>query len=593
MRRILVIDDSLTIRKLIGISLERAGLQVVLAATGNEGLAIAVRDVPDLIMLDFRLPDLTADDICARLLRDPVTAGVPLILMSAADDDVRTSMKSARNAIDFVPKPFNAAVVVARVQQALGRTQAPTPQRAPPPVTRPASLPVASPRPDRVTAKVVVAAAEPPAAPPPPPPTRSIPAWPFTQKEQLARVLYTKLKTKLAALPEAIAQLGDKPANPSGEIAKRLFTIDTIDILIEALQPLFEANARPASNVLGGSTSVLRLEALLQILADEGAEGEIRLQQDGLDTVLFLQAGLVVMVSTTSASRYMDGVSFDLAKVPADVLQRGTAEQTRTAKPLLLSLAEAGVTIADVATVVQHRGLRLLKAALEASGTYTFTPSSSLRGFASEFARPVTVEQLKLVEARLSIVEDSGNAAVAVWTRAPGFSRRVRRVGLDSTERKVGGAVDGRTTAPQIAAAVHESVATTVLALRRLQAVGLVDEVAAVASQKPLRVVVVGERPEFSEALRTVIAQHRMLGSYRVMSPAEVDGANDCDLMILGALAESEVVEVLGRVRPAFGGPIAVLCPADSAVSSQRLLDLGATAVLTKPVHVPTLCSLI
>ena len=342
-----------------------------------------------------------------------------------------------------------------------------------------------------------------------------------------------------------------------------------------------------------GSTSVLRLEALLQILADEGAEGEIRLQQDGLDTVLFLQAGLVVMVSTTSASRYMDGVSLDLAKVPADVLQRGTAEQTRTAKPLLLSLAEAGVTVADVATVVQHRGLRLLKAALAASGTYTFTPSSSLRGFASEFARPVTIEQLKLVEARLTIVEDSGNAAMAVWTRAPGFSRRVRRLSLDSTERKIGGAVDGRTTAPQIAAAVHESVTTTVLALRRLQAVGLIDEVAAVASQKPLRVVVVGERPEFSEALRTVIAQHRMLGSYRVMSPAEVDGANACDLMILGALAESEFVEVLGRVRPAFGGPIAVLCPADSAVSSQRLLDLGATAVLTKPVHVPTLCSLI
>ena len=64
-----------------------------------------------------------------------------------------------------------------------------------------------------------------------------------------------------------------------------------------------------------------------------------------------------------------------------------------------------------------------------------------------------------------------------------------------------------------------------------------------------------------------------------------------CDLMIIGALDPVEVDGVLGRLRPRFGGAIAVL-RAVGDEPSQRLFDLGATAVLNKPVHMPTLCSL-
>jgi DNA-binding response OmpR family regulator len=683
MPRIVVIDDSLTIRKLIGLSLERAGYEVVLAGTGNEGLACAARDVPDLVMLDFRLPDLTADEVCARLARDPSTSRVPVILMSARDDDVRSSMKSSGNAVDFLPKPFNASVVVARVQQALaarasspgraGPAALPAPVAMSPSATRPALAPTAATaRPTTVApgiataslttasdarragpatqpgmplvgsttsagaaaglrpagsatqpGKSVVAsgAVSTPTVRPLPPPAvsptddqptpvtmpasvrevattttspraRAFPVWPFAQKEQLARVLFTKLRGKLALLPQALPQLGD---NPAGEIAKRLFTIDTIDTLIDALQPLFEANARPAPNVLTGTTSAFRLDALLRVLADEARDGEVRLQQDGLDTVLFLQSGLLVLVSTTSPSRYMEGLALDVGAVAPDVMQRATAEQARTGKPVPLSLAESGVAIADVASVVQQRGLSLLRAALERAGSYTFTPTSSLPAFANEYARPVTLEQLKLEDARANqAIDDVASWSARIFTRAPGFSRRVRRVRLDATERKVGGAVDGRVSAQSIAGRIGEPIDATVLALRRLQMVGLVDEVAAADGPKPLHVVVVGERPEFSEALRTGMAQHRLLGSYRVVSPAEVDSVGEgCDLMVIGALDAGEVDGVVSRVRAKFNGAIAVLRAADAVEPMQHLLDLGATAVLSKPVHMPTLCSLV
>jgi DNA-binding response OmpR family regulator len=119
MPSVLVIDDSLTIRKLVGITLERAGFEVFLATTGNEGLALAQKHKPDLIALDFKLPDLTAEEILTRLVREAATARIPVILMSARDDDVRPSMKSKGNAVDFVSKPFNAPVILARVRNAL------------------------------------------------------------------------------------------------------------------------------------------------------------------------------------------------------------------------------------------------------------------------------------------------------------------------------------------------------------------------------------------------------------------------------------------------------------------------------------------
>ena len=74
---VLVIDDSLTIRKLLEMALERAGHPFEVAGNGREGLALAARLQPKLILLDYVLPDLKGSEVCDALAAEPATAAIP------------------------------------------------------------------------------------------------------------------------------------------------------------------------------------------------------------------------------------------------------------------------------------------------------------------------------------------------------------------------------------------------------------------------------------------------------------------------------------------------------------------------------------
>lgn len=632
MTRILVIDDSLTIRKLVAISLERAGFEVSLASTGNEGLEQAQRVQPDLIALDFKLPDLGAEEVLIRLAQDPRTSRIPVILMSARDDDVRGSMRTSGNAIDFVSKPFNEAVIVGRVRNALanstatataapvapmasaGRTSTPpaaprasapsaVPRPAASPSPAPRSAPSLSPSLSRAAGSassatsVASMASIPPAASrgESPGKSRAFPSWPFAQREQLARVLYQKLRPKLEQVP---AWLNGVKDNAAGELAKRLFTIDTIDSLIDGLEPLFQRNARPLVGTLSGSSRVLGVEQLLQVLSDQGKDGELRLYHDGLDTVLTLHNGIITLVSTTSASRYLEHVPLDLSAVAPATIQNAAAEQARSAKPILMTLHEQGVPIPQLATLIYQRGLELLGHALVQECTYSFSPVAVITTVLPDQSRPVTVEQIKVEAARREKVSPGHVSAemVRVFARATGFSKRVRRVTLEPAERKVAAALDGVAPLQQIAARLSLDANDASRALSVLRASGLVNEVIPVASQRTVHVVVIGEPPDFSESLRVGLSQHCVLGSYRVMSTDEagnMDGSDPCDLLIVGAMPTAETEALLGRVRQKIEGAIALIRPADAPEGDEHWLQGGANLVLSKPVHLPTLCGLL
>jgi CheY-like chemotaxis protein len=276
-------------------------------------------------------------------------------------------------------------------------------------------------------------------------------------------------------------------------------------------------------------------------------------------------------------------------------MARAAAEQARSAKPVLFSLAEAGIAIPDVAGLVQRRGIELLKAALQQRCSYTFTPMTSSM-IVTDFARPVTVEQVKLEAARAARPSGQGVASVAGkrFARAAGFSRRVRRVHLDAAERKVASALDGQAPLQQVAGRAGLPLEQALVAVRALQSVGLADELYAQDSARPIHVVLIGERPDFSESLRQGISQHRSLASYRVLTPAEAEQSQEpCDLMVVGSLAGDDTAQLLAKTRQKFQGAIAVISGHEEGDSQQRWIDLGANLVLTKPVHVPTLCGLL
>ncbi len=89
MPRILSIDDSLTIRKMVESILQTAGHEVLLADRGTTGLELARTAKPDLILLDFVLPDLPSTELCRQLLDDPATADIPIRLISTNGAAIR------------------------------------------------------------------------------------------------------------------------------------------------------------------------------------------------------------------------------------------------------------------------------------------------------------------------------------------------------------------------------------------------------------------------------------------------------------------------------------------------------------------------
>ncbi len=82
MKSILLVDDEKDILDSLGASLRRSGYRVFAAATGQEGLDLAKKERPQLIVLDLILPDVDGSDVAARLLRDPETRDIPVIFLT-------------------------------------------------------------------------------------------------------------------------------------------------------------------------------------------------------------------------------------------------------------------------------------------------------------------------------------------------------------------------------------------------------------------------------------------------------------------------------------------------------------------------------
>ena len=131
-RRILAIDDSLTFRKFINKALlQQPGLyEVTLAKDGTEGLALAASGLPELILLDFVLPDLSGDEVCAQLAANPAVAGIPVILMSSSVDAIAETAARYSSVQGTIAKPFTPETLSDAVEQVFAPTPG-SPELAP------------------------------------------------------------------------------------------------------------------------------------------------------------------------------------------------------------------------------------------------------------------------------------------------------------------------------------------------------------------------------------------------------------------------------------------------------------------------------
>lgn len=113
---ILVIDDEVQILRALRKILTESHFRVQVAATGEEGLAMAAAQPPDVIILDLNLPDMDGTQVCAQLRQWTLT---PIIVLSARDEQRQKVLALDKGADDYLTKPFGIDELLARVRVAL------------------------------------------------------------------------------------------------------------------------------------------------------------------------------------------------------------------------------------------------------------------------------------------------------------------------------------------------------------------------------------------------------------------------------------------------------------------------------------------
>jgi diguanylate cyclase (GGDEF)-like protein len=117
-QRVLIIESSEQIRLLVGARLNQLDVDQITAESGEQGLVEARQQLPDLILLDVGLPDVSGFGVCHRLQHDPGTRDIPIILTGSDDPDDKVRAFEM-GAVDYVSKPYHADELRARVARAL------------------------------------------------------------------------------------------------------------------------------------------------------------------------------------------------------------------------------------------------------------------------------------------------------------------------------------------------------------------------------------------------------------------------------------------------------------------------------------------
>lgn len=120
-KRILIVDDEPSIVTLLKYNLEQAGFTVITAQDGEEGLQLAVEQTPELIVLDLMLPKLDGLEVCKQLRQ--LKVNVPILMLTAKDDEFDKVLGLELGADDYLTKPFSPREVVARIKAILRRSQ--------------------------------------------------------------------------------------------------------------------------------------------------------------------------------------------------------------------------------------------------------------------------------------------------------------------------------------------------------------------------------------------------------------------------------------------------------------------------------------
>ena len=122
-KKILIVDDEKQLVSLVRLHMEMSGYEVLSASDGEEALAVAKRDKPDLMILDLMLPKIDGWEVCKRLRTESKAGNIPVIMLTARSETEDKLKGFECGADDYITKPFSPRELVARVKRVLARAE--------------------------------------------------------------------------------------------------------------------------------------------------------------------------------------------------------------------------------------------------------------------------------------------------------------------------------------------------------------------------------------------------------------------------------------------------------------------------------------
>jgi DNA-binding response OmpR family regulator len=113
--KILVIEDDLVLVKILALHLEKAGFILIVANDGTNGLAIAQKEAPDLIILDLILPELPGEEVCRQVRKNPKICETPIIMLTAKSEDTDRVFGRVIGADCYMTKPVEIQRLLVKV----------------------------------------------------------------------------------------------------------------------------------------------------------------------------------------------------------------------------------------------------------------------------------------------------------------------------------------------------------------------------------------------------------------------------------------------------------------------------------------------
>src|SRR5580700_9320375 len=123
-KTILVADDETHILHVVSLKLRNAGFRVITAQDGQEALELALQELPDLLITDYHMPELSGLELCRRLKQEPTTCQIPAIMLTARGYHLEPHDTEQSGILRMLSKPFSPRQLLATVDEMLGKIAA-------------------------------------------------------------------------------------------------------------------------------------------------------------------------------------------------------------------------------------------------------------------------------------------------------------------------------------------------------------------------------------------------------------------------------------------------------------------------------------